>query len=219
MATTIHRFCFNPLQENTYLLIDNSTLEAAIIDPGCSTPEEEAILEEKIAQEKAKPVLLLVTHLHFDHIWGVPFVAKRYGLTPRSSLQELEKTPSFREQAEGFMVTIDSKFQDPMFEPLKANERLLYGESALEVLSTPGHSAGHVTYYNRKEHFAMCGDVVFRGNIGRCDLKGGNYGVMLDTLRHVFIPLPGDTILYPGHGAETTMKNEKNINPYIISQL
>lgn len=219
MATKIHRLPFNPLQVNTYVLIDEATRETAIIDPGCSNPVEEEMLAKLLEREQAIPVLLLATHLHFDHIWGIPFVAKHYGLTPMALGTEIAQSASFKEQMVRFMMPYDGDFEEPTFQPLTPGDQLHYGENQLEVLNTPGHSVGHATYYNRQEGLAFCGDVVFQGNIGRCDLPGGSYGEMMNTLKNVFIPFPSQTRLFPGHGPTTTIDAEKNNNPYIISQL
>lgn len=219
MPTALHCLPFNPLRENSYLLIDEETRETIIIDPGCSTPEECQILDETLAREKAKPLLLLATHLHFDHIWGIPYVAKKYNLAPKAHITEIEKAKSFNEQADSFMIPAKVNFDGIAYTPLQTGEILRYGQSSLEVLFTPGHTPGHITFYNRQEGFALCGDVVFCGNIGRCDLEGGSYKEMMNTLKKVFIPLPDSTILYPGHGPSTSIEYEKNNNPYIISQL
>lgn len=219
MASSVHLFTFNPLQENTYLLINQASREAIVIDPGCSSPEECHALDKVIEREKATLVGLLATHLHFDHVWGAPHLTKKYGLPLLAHEKEIENTSSIERQARSFMIPLEESFKDVQIKPFQTGEIFNFGESQLEALFTPGHSAGHVTYYNRAEKYVCCGDVVFRGNIGRCDLEGGSYSVMLNTLKNVFVPLSDETIIYPGHGPETTIGYEKKNNPYIMSVL
>lgn len=219
MATKLYQFTFNPITENTYLLIDDKTLEAAIIDPGCCNEKEYNTLNEVINKEHAKPVLLLATHLHFDHIWGIPYVASKYKLTPKALQKEIDFMPSFSKQMEQFMIPPQASYNDATFDAFSVGDTLHYGNCSLEVLFTPGHTPGHVTFYNKSENFALCGDVVFKGNVGRCDLPGGNYDTMMQTLKEVFVPMPNETVIFSGHGPSTTIKDEKQNNPYIKSQL
>lgn len=219
MTTSVHLFSFNPLQENTYLLIDKASREALIIDPGCSSREECEVIDHVVEREKAKLVGILATHLHFDHVWGAPYITKKYNLPLRAHHKEVENTASIERQARSFMIPLEESFKDVRIDPFDTGELFTFGDSEVEALFTPGHTIGHVTYYQKADGFVCCGDVVFKGNIGRCDLEGGNYQTMLNTLKQVFVPLPDDTIVYSGHGPETTIGQEKKYNPYIISQL
>lgn len=208
----IKAFTFNPFSENTYLLYDD-TNECVVIDPGCSNPAEEQQLLRFIAENKLSPVRLLNTHCHIDHVLGNRFISEKYDLALEA--HELEKD--------------NLKYADIMsaqygFKPanspniatfLKEGDILSFGNTQLDVYFTPGHSAGHVVFYNPLLKQLIGGDVLFRESIGRADLPGGNMNTLLNSIRTKLFTLPDDVVVYPGHGKPTTIGYEKTNNPFL----
>lgn len=207
----IWSFTFNPFAENTYVIWDE-TREAAVVDPGCYTPEERAELTDFIAEKKLDVKLLLNTHAHIDHVLGNAFIKKKFGVA--LWLHRLE-APVLK-SAEVFAGV----YGIPTFEPsaadyeIKENEPIRFGNTALEVLFVPGHSPGHVAFYNRTTGILLAGDVLFNRSIGRTDLPGGDYDTLMESIRKKLYVLPDATQVYPGHGPATTIGEEKLYNPF-----
>lgn len=210
---TIKSFEFNFFQENTFLLYDD-TREAVIIDCGCFSKEEEKELSDFIEQNQLTVKHLLCTHLHLDHIFGNNFIYKTYGLKPEANKLDVEILPSLSEQAQLFGLRLPIE-KVPIGNYLVGNETIQFGTSELQVLTVPGHSPGSVAFYNKKNGFAIVGDALFARSIGRTDLWGGNQEVLVSAIRDKLLSLPDETILYPGHGPETRVIDEKLENPYL----
>ena len=216
MALEVHSFSFNFVQVNTYLLVDTATREASIIDCGCMSPAEEKLLSSKVEELNATPTLLIATHLHFDHVWGVPFAAQKWELTPRAHRVEIELMPPFDEQMRMFGMPPSPERHDLPYQPLETGERLKLGETLLEVLFVPGHTPGHVAFYEPRQHLLFAGDVLFAGgDIGRTDLPGGSYTTLINSIKTQLMPLPDDTIVYSGHGPQSSIGFEREANSYI----
>ena len=210
---TITAFEFNYFQENTFVLFDD-TKEAVIIDCGCLRPSEEKELSDFIAENKLTVKHLLCTHLHLDHIFGNPFVFKTYGLSPQAHRLDVEQLPPPDKQAHAF--GLPGHYQHiPVQKLLVGNEVVKFGHSELLVLTVPGHSPGSVAFYNKKNGFAIVGDALFAGSIGRTDLWGGNQEVLIAAINDKLLSLPDETVIYPGHGPETRVIDEKLNNPYL----
>lgn len=210
---TVQAFTFNPLAENTYLLY-NETGACCIIDPGAYFPEEEQALTAFINENKLQPVLLLNTHCHFDHIFGNSFIHRTYGLElhlHRNELPILERGPQAA-QMWGFPPF--ENFSGPMHF-LDEGSIVKLGGEELEVLFTPGHSPGSISFYSRSHKFIVGGDVLFQGSIGRDDLPGGDGVVLRETIKTKFYTLPADVIVYPGHGGSTTIGDEAKGNAFV----
>lgn len=210
---TIKAFEFNYFQENTFVLYD-STREAVIIDCGCLRPSEEKELSGFIAENNLMVKHLLCTHLHLDHIFGNPFVFHTYGLSPRASKLDEELLPSAQEQARAFGLSRDCP-TIPIQEPLTEGDVIGFGDSELKVMSIPGHSPESLAFYNKEDSFAMVGDALFAGSIGRTDLWGGNHEALVTAIHSKLLTLPDETVLYPGHGPKTRVIDEKLNNPYL----
>jgi len=193
--TTILSLTFNPVSENTYLVFDNETREAIIFDPGCFTNAEEALLAKTIADHQLIPVKLINTHCHFDHIFGNDFVMKKYGL--KLGIHELEK--DILQLAPAIVNTYGLPPMDASF----------------EVLFCPGHSPGSICFYNAAENYLIAGDVLFNGSIGRTDLPGGDHQTLLGSIMTKLLPLPDETVVWPGHGGNTTIGKERTSNPFL----
>ena len=210
---TIKSFEFNYFQENTFLLYDD-TREAVLIDCGCCRKEEEKELTDFILENKLTLKHLLCTHLHVDHVFGNGFIYKTYGLKPEANKQDVEKLPSPDEQAKLFGLRQHVE-NVPIEKYIVGGEIIKFGTSELQVLTVPGHSPGSVAFYNQKNGFAIVGDALFAGSIGRTDLWGGNQEVLVAAIRDKLLSLPDETIIYPGHGPETRVIDEKFNNPYL----
>lgn len=210
---TIKSFEFNYFQENTFLLYDD-TREAVLIDCGCCRKEEEKELTDFILENKLTLKHLLCTHLHVDHVFGNGFIYKTYGLKPEANKQDVEKLPSPDEQAKLFGLRQHVE-NVPVEKYIVGGEIIKFGTSELQVLTVPGHSPGSVAFYNQKNGFAIVGDALFAGSIGRTDLWGGNQEVLVAAIRDKLLSLPDETIIYPGHGPETRVIDEKFNNPYL----
>ncbi len=207
----LHMFTFSPIQENTYLLW-NEKGETIIIDPGCYFTAEQETLQQFIENNGLKPVQLINTHCHLDHIFGNKWVAKKWGLELYIHPDEermLQLAP-----ASGLMygLTVDN-YKGPLHF-LKDNDVLKLGDDELKIILVPGHSPGHICLYSEAQNFLIGGDVLFLESIGRTDLPGGNYEQLLQNIRERLYVLPGTTIVYPGHGPHTTIAHEQKFNPY-----
>jgi len=209
---SIKSFVFSPIQENTYVLY-NETDACVIIDPGCYFDEEKDKLKAFMEKTGLKPIMLLNTHCHLDHVFGNKFIAETYGLTLQ--LHETEKQVLAFAPASGLMwnMPFDNYTGDFIF--LKEGDSIKLGDDELKVIEAPGHSPGHICFYCEKQQFIIGGDVLFRGSIGRTDLPGGNFETLIKNIRTRLFVLPDETIVYSGHGEPTTIGEEKQYNPYL----
>lgn len=208
----VQRFAFNPFQVNTYILWDE-TKECAIIDPGCYGRAEEEVITRFITDNGLKPVRLINTHCHIDHIAGMAFVSKHYGLKPEAHPDGL----GFIRHSEkaSFVYGFDQlKTVDPEL-PLKEGDLIRFGNSELEVIETPGHADGSVCFISHAWKFVITGDVLFSQSIGRTDLPTGDYNLLMKNIREKLLSLPPDFRVYPGHGPDTTIGFEAYSNPFL----
>lgn len=206
-------FEFNYFPVNTYLLYDE-TGEAVLIDSGCINKEEEQQLSTFISENNLKLTHLLCTHLHLDHVFGNAFIKKKYGLDPEAHLDDVNGLPSLEKQAQPFGIRLSSP-EVPVKKHLKEGEVIRFGDSTLSIIHIPGHSPGSIVFYNAKNKIAISGDVLFYGSIGRTDLWGGNQEELIEGIKNKLLTLPDETIIYAGHGPETTIEFEKKNNPYL----
>lgn len=208
----VELFTFNPLQENTYVL-SNEKGQALIIDPGCYFTAEEESLANHITKRSLTPVQLLNTHCHLDHVFGNRWAANKYGLELylHPAEQEILELSPLMGGAWGFSFT---NYDGPLHF-LNAGDTVKLGDDELTVLLAPGHSPGSICFYHAKQGFVIGGDVLFRDSIGRADLPGGNYDVLVNSIQTQLFTLPDDTVVYSGHGPKTTIGYEKRNNPYV----
>lgn len=205
-------FTFNPFQENTYVLYDESK-ECIIIDPGCYTPNEQKQLKAFITKEGLNPVRLINTHCHLDHICGNAFIAEEYGL--KLEAHEGEKVVLDASVAHGKMYGFDFEPSPAISTYLKESEQIQFGNSTLDILYTPGHSPASISFYCKEDGFVIAGDVLFFMSIGRTDLPGGNHQTLLQSIREQLFALPEETVVYNGHGQSTKIGFEKVNNPFL----
>jgi hydroxyacylglutathione hydrolase len=208
----VKAFTFNPVQENSYVLY-NDKGDCVIIDPGCYSTAEKAELKAFIDDNKLKPIMLLNTHCHLDHVFGNKFVAETWGLTLH--IHKLEEKMLEMAPASGKMwqLPFDNYDGDLIF--LKENESITIGDDSLNILFTPGHSPGSVCFYNAQDKYVIGGDVLFYCSIGRADLPGGDYETLLNSVRTQLYILPDDVTVYSGHGQKTSIGFEKINNPFV----
>ena len=207
----IRSFTFNPFEENTYVVYDD-TREAAIIDPGCYEKEEQQALKAFVASEKLHIVLLLNTHCHIDHVLGNYFVKKEYNVPMLVHPTEIPVLKAVKTYAPNYGFP---GYQEVLPDrELKEGTPVTFGSTSLDVLFLPGHSPGHVGFYNPLQKQLIAGDVLFYHSIGRTDLPGGNIDTLLSSIHQKLFSLPDDTVVHPGHGTVTTLGEEKVNNPF-----
>lgn len=209
---TIKTFVFSPLQENTYLLI-NEAKECAIIDPGCYFDHEKEELASYIDKEKLKPILLINTHCHLDHIFGNEFILEKYGLRANAHKLDEELLKSSTEQSRAFGLSMQTPPSIGRY--VDQNDILKLGDYELKVLHIPGHSPGGIVLYCESEKFLMSGDVLFYHSIGRTDLYKGDFKTLVENIKSKILTLPDETVVYPGHGQATTVGFEKKNNMFL----
>ena len=212
---TVAGFTFNAFSENTYLLIDDTTRQCAIVDPGCYSAAEQQALREYIEVNDLLVTLLLNTHAHIDHVLGNQFVLTTWPGTPyllhRFDLPVLYSVPTYA-----------SNYGFPQYQPAEPTGELVagvpvrFGDTELEVRFTPGHAPGHVVFYHEPTATLIGGDVLFQRSIGRTDLPGGNHAELLHSIATELMTLPDATVVYPGHGPATTIGEERSGNPFLI---
>ena len=208
----ITSFTFNPFQENTYLLTATNG-NTILIDPGCYTPAEEKILSDYIQSHGLRPVMLLLTHAHLDHILGNQWVFQTYGLRPRLHPLDLPDLHRLESYAPLFGVQAKASPEPENF--LVDGDQIQWDGPDIQIMQAPGHSPGSLCFYVPDLCSVISGDVLFEGSIGRTDLPGGNHSTLLHSLHHVLMPLPGDTTVYSGHGGPTTIAQERDNNPFL----
>ncbi|MEO7446442.1 MAG: MBL fold metallo-hydrolase [Ferruginibacter sp.] len=208
----IKSFTFSPIQENTYVLY-NENKEAIIIDPGCYDDAEKQELAAFITSEGLKPVKLINTHCHLDHIFGNKFIAETYKLIPEFHKDE-QQIHDFA-SASGLMYNLPFDTYSGEVKYLPGQGTINLGEDVLEVLHTPGHSPGHLSFYKADQQFVISGDALFNRSIGRTDLPLGNHAQLIKSIKEKLLVLPGETVVYSGHGPKTTVGEEKSENPFL----
>lgn len=197
---------------NCYVVWDE-TKEAVVIDAGCFYDEEKQALKNFILSNELNVKHLLNTHLHLDHIFGNPFMLKEFGLQAEAcQIDEfwLESAPK-QSRMFGFEL---KEAPVPLGKYLIDGDIITFGNIALEAIHVPGHSPGSLVFYCKEENCMFSGDVLFQGSIGRADLTGGNFEELKEHICSRLFVLPNETIVYPGHGAPTTIGIEKAENPF-----
>lgn len=207
----IQCFTFNPFEENTYVLSDE-TNEAVIIDPGCYEKEEKDILSGYILKNSLKVKIVLNTHCHIDHVLGNEFVVDQYKVPLMIHPLEAPVLRAVKSYATNYGFP---RYRETVENGnLAEGDTVKFGNSSLSVLFLPGHSPGHVAFYHTQEKFIIGGDVLFHRSIGRTDLPGGNFDTLISSIQKKLFILPDDVIVHPGHGPSTLLGDEKNLNPF-----
>ena len=210
---TIKTFTFNPIQENSYLVYDE-TLEAVVIDAGCISKVEKRALKQYIEDNNLTLKRVLNTHLHFDHQFGNRFLFETFGIKPEAGKEDEYLLENVIAQTRSFGMDVDEEAQ-PLGGYIIENQEIKFGNSTFTAFHVPGHSPGSMAFYAEKDGVLFAGDVLFRGSIGRTDLPGGDYATLIQSITQKLLPLPDSTVVYSGHGPQTTIGFEKKNNPFL----
>ena len=209
----LESFVFNLFSENTYVLYDD-TLECVIIDPGCSTAAEEDRLFTFIDSHRLKPLMVINTHGHIDHIVGNTAVKKRYGIKVAAHPDVKNDFLHSLHQVALFDLPFAADCDLPDVD-LEDGEVIKVGESTLEVISTPEHAEGSISLYAEIEGWVFTGDALFCRSSGRTDFPGGSFEVLRQSIKERLFRLPDDTEVYSGHGESTTIFDEQRYNMFL----
>ncbi len=209
----VRTFTGGGFAENGYLVTCGDGRAAVAVDPGAGA----GLMAEVVAAGEIDLQAILLTHAHLDHIEGVQVLR---GAAPRAPIwlhpADRPLYDALPQQAEAFGLRVPA--QPAVDEAFEHGQRFVFGDSALEVRHAPGHSPGHVILVAREEGFALVGDVIFEGSIGRTDLPGGDFATLMRSIREQVLTLPDETILYPGHGRSTSVGFQRFGNPFLIPQ-
>ncbi len=209
----IKSFEFNPIQENTYILF-NESKQAIIIDPGCYYDDEKDVLSSFIDKMGLKPEMLLNTHCHLDHIFGNKYVSEKYQLPLR--IHPGEKIVLDDAPLRGLMFNLPFDNYNGNIEYIEEAEKIQLGKDVLKTLLTPGHSPASLSFYCEADEFIVSGDVLFKQSIGRTDLPGGDFDTLINSIQTKLFTLPDATKVYSGHGPVTSIGYEKRNNPFLV---
>jgi glyoxylase-like metal-dependent hydrolase (beta-lactamase superfamily II) len=207
----IFRGVFSPIQVNTYIITGNDR-ECIVIDCGCYGEEEEKRLEEMLATRGLEPVMLLDTHCHLDHVFGNRFMLERYGL--RSWFHEADRPNYLNAPKHALMFGLN---MEPPPDPagfLTDGQEIMAAGVNLKVIAVPGHSPGGIALWSEADGVVFTGDALFAGSVGRSDLPGGDHEQLIENIREQLFTMPPETVVYPGHGPETTIRQEVETNPF-----
>ena len=203
-------FCFNDFRENTFVIVDEE--ECIIIDPGCYSKEEVEDLIHYIESQNLRPKSIINTHCHIDHVLGVEKIKNHFQIPFIIREKELPALTSVKLYAPlygypGFAEPVPDDFIDEQ-------DTVSLENQYWQILDVPGHSPGHIALYNREASVCISGDVLFNRSIGRTDLTGGDYETLIKSIKTKIFTLPENTKIFPGHGPETTVGEEKKYNPF-----
>jgi glyoxylase-like metal-dependent hydrolase (beta-lactamase superfamily II) len=209
----VYQKTYNPFQQNMSILV-NQEREAIIVDPGCYDRNEEQDLLDFIEKHELKPIRLINTHFHLDHILGNQFVAEKFGLKVESHSEgipvlEMAETSAKLYGFEGYKESPEMEVE------WRHGDEIQFGSNTLRVLFVPGHCPGHIALVSDEDQFVIGGDVLFNGSIGRTDLPGGDYAILEKSIMNHFYTLPDAYKVYCGHGPSTTIGHEKRSNPFV----
>jgi hydroxyacylglutathione hydrolase len=210
----IQKFVFNPFQENSYILFDE-TGQCVFVDMGAYTVEEKKTVLYFLENNGLSPVIMVNTHCHVDHVLGNSWFKNKLKLKTAAHKGEefiLEKAVEL-----GKMFGLEVEEPPPIDKYLDEGQFLSFGNSRLEIFHVPGHSPGSIALYCESDSFVLSGDVLFQGSIGRTDLPGGDYHTLMNSINQKLLSLPGETKVYCGHGPDTTIEEERENNPFLNS--
>ncbi|MDR1417461.1 MAG: MBL fold metallo-hydrolase [Prevotellaceae bacterium] len=205
----IKTFILNSFRVNMYVAWDESN-ECIFIDAACYTAKEQDRVERFVEAQNLKPVALINTHAHIDHIIGNAFLCRRYGIDSYLHGEDFGDLSS----AAAYGAIFGFELQEPPM-PKALGDSVAFGDTRLRALHTPGHSKGSVSLYEEKGGVVFTGDTLFKGSIGRSDMPGGDLISLLNSLHLVLLSLPDATTVLPGHGFETSIGSERWQNPFL----
>jgi glyoxylase-like metal-dependent hydrolase (beta-lactamase superfamily II) len=209
---TLKTFVFNPFQENTYILHDE-TKQCIIVDPGCYEAHEKAELDKYISDNQLQCIKLVNTHCHVDHVLGSLHVAVKY--KPEILVNKNDEFLINEAKKHGIVFGFIVEQPPLPTSYIEEDSEITFGNSTLKVLFVPGHSPGSVALYSANDNFVITGDALFKGSIGRTDLPGGDYDILMKSIMTKLMTLPPDTAVFPGHGPSTSIHEEALSNPFL----
>ncbi|MGE5403109.1 MAG: MBL fold metallo-hydrolase [Ignavibacteriales bacterium] len=209
----MHRFVFNAFAENTYIISDEESGEAIVVDPGCSNTKEKEQLDIFIRSGKLTLKALVNTHCHIDHILGNAYIKGKYNTQFMAPEEDLFMLDLMLKEAGNMGFRMEKSPRPDVFITEDLDFKL--GNYDVKFLFTPGHSPGGYCIYFPSARFCITGDVLFRQGIGRTDLWGGSYDDLISSIETKLFTLPDDTLIFPGHGEESTIGFEKTSNPFL----
>ncbi|MBP5507012.1 MAG: MBL fold metallo-hydrolase [Prevotella sp.] len=209
----IQRFVCNMLQENCYVVSDDSK-ECVIIDCGAWYEQERKAVKDYVVSNGLTPTHLLCTHGHVDHNFGIDTISEAFGLLPEIHEEDAGFMEHLSDQAVEFIGIRPSNNYPAVGHYLKDGDEIGFGTHQLHVIHTPGHSRGSVCFHIPEEHVLFTGDTLFRQSIGRTDFEGGSMMQIIQSLR-LLAQLPDETVVLTGHGPQTTMGDELRSNPFL----
>jgi glyoxylase-like metal-dependent hydrolase (beta-lactamase superfamily II) len=208
----IQSFTFSPFMTNCYVL--HSEGRAAVVDPSCESEEEREAVVRYLEENELAVDHLLLTHAHVDHIFGCRFFEEREGMAFQMHEADLPLIEEADRQAQAFGVRVDPPSRPEAF--LAEGDTVELGAARLEVLHTPGHSPGSITFVEREARRAISGDVLFQNSIGRTQgLPQTSHETLIRSIVDKLLPLGDDVAVYPGHGPSTTIGRERENNPFL----
>lgn len=209
----VNTLVFNPFRENTYIASDD-TGECIIIDPGCESSAEQKMFQSLVEDNGLKPVKIINTHCHIDHILGCAFVKNTYSIPLLIHRLEIPLLKNASQQRAIFGLEEGETVEPDLF--IDDGSSVKFGESELVVLHIPGHSPGGISLVNNPGRIAFTGDTLFQGSIGRSDLPGGDHNLLIRGIRDKLLTLDPRTVVYPGHGPATSIGEESRNNPFLF---
>ncbi|MHB8931150.1 MAG: MBL fold metallo-hydrolase [Melioribacteraceae bacterium] len=211
----LQRFVFSPFFENTYIIWDDRTKEGAIIDPGCYDLKERKVVDDFIHLNSIKLIYLINTHCHIDHIFGNAHIKLKYNPTYLAPEKDVFMLELMIDTAKNYGVEFTPSPMPDKF--ISEDMNILLGDSKGKFIFTPGHTPGEFCFYFENEKICFTGDVLFKENIGRTDLWGGDYDTLIESINNKLFTLPDEVIIYPGHDSDSTIRYEKMFNHFLKS--
>lgn len=208
------KFTVNPFGENTYLVWNENTHHAIIIDPGMMQEHERNVVLRFLADNGLVLQLVLITHIHIDHVASARWLAEQFGVKVAASPLDLPLAQQLPAQAQHFRLRVDIDVLAIDHE-LRHGDVIMLDDEPINVFEMPGHSPGGLAFYAPDSALVFTGDSIFEGSIGRTDLQGGNIDALLASIRDNIMTLPPETVIAPGHGPTTTVADERDYNPYL----
>ena len=204
----------NPFGENMYILWDEASREAVVVDPGMMRQDERDMVTKFIADNDLKVKHILLTHLHLDHVTSARWLADQTGADVCGSILDKELGQNLPQQVAQFHLKIESEVLT-LDRHLQDGETIPLGDETIQVLHVPGHSPGGLAFYLPESSLLISGDTIFNGSVGRTDLMGGDMATLINSIREKILPLPDETVIASGHGPTTTIADEKRFNPFL----
>ena len=204
----------NMFGENMYILWDEETHEAVVVDPGMMRDAEREMVDKFIKGQELNVKHILLTHLHIDHITGARWLADQTGADVCGSALDAQLGRELPEQVAQFHINIETQPLE-LDRNLADGDTIPLGDEMIQVLHVPGHSPGGVAFYLSQSGLLISGDTIFNGSVGRTDLMGGDMAQLINSIHEKILPLPDETVIASGHGPTTTIADEKRCNPFL----